>query len=343
MQTQTNPQFLALIFLTIAGCGDNDRIAPDADIGVTPDAIVATFDGSSTGSDAAAPPRKLAVIFGQSNAGTPGRTADLAGLGRADLGDPYPAVPYISETGTDNNPPITQVVPLGPLAPIVNTSGIGTFGIELSLGRALDAAEPGQWAIARFAFGSTALAGEWAPNANWPTGEPNLFTQEITFVQQALAATGTELGALIWIQGESDAPTVALGQAYGLHLAEFIGAERLELPADPRVPFVYGRLNVNNPQLGTADVRTGQEANQNVYAIMVDQDPFPLQADLTHYTSQGDIDLGTLYATTILDFETRVTANALESTCAELGCTGNLFCTKAGQCSCHGQRCEDAP
>jgi Carbohydrate esterase, sialic acid-specific acetylesterase len=280
-----------LVALTLAACSTHAGLSsPDGSRSNDAAQVDANIDAQP-------PRRKLVVIFGQSNAGSRGLVSELAD---PTLAIPYPAVPYIAEAGTDNNPPIITIAALGALGPRPSMAGEEAFGIELTLGRALDAAAPGQWAIAKFAFGSTALAGEWWPQGVWPTGQPNLFSQEITFVQQALVATDSDLGALIWIQGESDAVTVALGDRYQIELAEFVGAERLMLPADPTIPFIYGRLNINNPQPGAAAVRAGQDANQNRYAIMVDQDPFPLRSDLTHYTTPAVLDLGTLYATTVL-------------------------------------------
>lgn len=269
------------------------------DIGVTLPAI----RGNVPAPDAPAPPpakRKLVLLFGQSNAASRGLVSELAD---PSLADPYPAVPFTEQIGNNYNPPTVLTYPVGPLQPYPRLDGLDSFGVELSMGRALDAAEPGQWAIAKIGYGSTALAGEWWPTGQWPTGQPNLFTQQLAYVQQALADTGSDLAAMVWIQGESDAVTVALGQRYELGLAMFMGAEREKLPCDPRVPFIYGRLNINNPQVGRDAVRASQEANQNRYAILVDQDPYPLGPDLTHYTTQGVLDLGTLYAQTILAHE----------------------------------------
>lgn len=276
--------------LLLCGCGDNQFDAPDAT--QPPPTIDATAD--------ARPPvrRKLVVIFGQSNAGSRGLVSELE-LADQNLATPYPAVPYIAETGDDANPPHTNTWPLDALGPRLDAFGIARFGIELTLGRTLDAAEPGGWALAKFAFGSTALGGEWNPLGPYPTGQPNLFTQGISFVKAAMVATDSDLGALIWIQGESDAPTVPVGQLYGIRLAEFIGAERFELGL-PEVLFVYGRLNITNTSPGAAGVRSGQEANQAPLAIMVDQDPFPLQRDMLHYSTQGLVDLGRTYAEAIL-------------------------------------------
>lgn len=247
--------------------------------------------------DASPVTRKLVVIAGQSNAGRPALVSELTD---PTVADPYPAIQIIDETGTDTNPPTVLVYPLGDLSAHPNLAGAPGFGIELTLGRTLDQAQPGVWSIARFAFGSTALGGEWQPFGGWPTGQPNLFTQFNTFVHDAEDQTGAKLAALIWIQGESDAPTVALGQEYGIRLAEFFGAERMELQLSGEVPFIYGRLNVWNPQAGTPYVRAGQEAVENDDNIMVDQDSYQLRPDLTHYTTQAVLDLGTRYGQAVL-------------------------------------------
>lgn len=258
--------------------------------------------------DATAPPagRRLVVLFGQSNAGNQGSAADLADQ---TLAEPYAAVPYegvLGNEGTTTTPIVTW--PLGPLGPRTNYKGIdGTLGVEIALGRVLDEANPGGWAIAKYSIGSSSLAGSWNPTGLYsPTGNgANLFEQQVAFVKQALAHTNTELGALVWIQGESDAAGATVpvaAQQYGVRLAEFFAAERWALGA-PDVPILYGRLNAKYPGAGTPDVRAGEEANQAANQILVDQDPYPLQSDSTHYTTDGVLDLGRVYAAVILGYE----------------------------------------
>lgn len=243
--------------------------------------------------------RKLAVVIGQSNARGAGLVVEIADQG---LADPYPAVRYVSTIGNDANPPMTLSYPVDALGPRLDRAGVNRFGIELTLGRALDEYEPGRWAIAKFAFDSTALAGEWNPTGSYPTGMPNLFAQHVTFVKQAEIDTGSEIAAVIWEQGESDAGSVIVGSSYGIRLAEFIGAERYSLPV---VPFIYGRLNAAMVGAGVQAVRVGQEANQTSSAIMVDQDSFALGGDHTHYTSASLVAMGPLFAKAVLSSESR--------------------------------------
>lgn len=251
----------------------------------------------------APPGRRLVVVFGQSNAGNQGSAAELADPA---LAAAYGAVPYegvLGNEGTTSTPIVSW--PLGALGPRTNYKGVdGTMGVEVSLGRALDEARPGGWAIAKYSIGSSSLAGSWNPTGLYsPTyNGVNLFDQQVAYIRQALADTHATLGALVWIQGESDAAGATVpvaAQQYGVRLAEFFAAERWALGA-PDAPIVYGRLNAKYPGAGTPDVRAGEEANQTSNQIMVDQDPYPLQADSTHYTTEGVVDLGRVYAAAVL-------------------------------------------
>lgn len=231
--------------------------------------------------------------MGQSNAGTPALTS---GLADPSLALPYPNVPYIARTGNDLTPPVLVDYPVGDLGPRGDVNGVSKFGIELTLGRGLDAFLPNGWALAKFAYASTALAGEWSPTSIFPTSDPtNLYTQCIAYIAAAEAATHSQLAAIVWIQGESDSGSISVAKEYGIRLAEFIGAMRFS--AAP-VPFIYGKLNVNCFGLGVPTTRAGQVAAQlsaeNV--LMVDMDAFGLQGDATHYTAASLVSLGSLYA-----------------------------------------------
>lgn len=253
----------------------------------------------------AARPKKLVVIKGQSNAVGRGLASDAAGDPRL---QPLAAVRYEAHLGDDSDPPkpIADYA-WGDLTHLVYRSGVDSFGIEMSLGYALAAAEPGtDWFIAKFAFGATSLFYNWQPDGVYPTmpaGQPNLFEQSVAFERAAIADTGATLAAEIWIQGESDADTEAHAQAYQAELLAFIAAERAAIPtfatfATAATPMFYGEL-VNAHWAARTSLRASQVADQSQFVVLVNQDGLPL-ADGMHFTAAGYLELGERYAAAIL-------------------------------------------
>ena len=280
---------IGLISLTACARHSSASLTSDATIdGVTAIVADASIDAVSV--------RRLILIAGQSNARGIGNAADIDPA----IAAPYPAVLYATTFGNDANPPLEKVYPVDALGPRIDMGGVNRFGIELTMGRTLDAAVPGGFVIGKFAFDSTSIAGEWSPTGAYPTipaGGPNLFTQLATFEHDLATATGSELAAFVWIQSESDALNAVNGSLYGMRLAMFIGAVRFAMPS---VPFIYARINAANAGAGTAQTRSGQEANQRPGVIMVDTDAFGLQSDHAHFTSASLVGLGPVFAQTIL-------------------------------------------
>jgi hypothetical protein len=281
------------VLALLAACGSSARDCPDA-----PPAI---GDASTDAPPDAATGLQLVLMIGQSNAGSQGLVSELAD---PTLAQPYPAVQFAEVIGLLNGAPVTY--PLGPLQPYpgLQPGNPPAFGFELSMGRELDAHDPGRWAIAKYSIGSTTLGGSWPTTGSYdPVGSPvNLYTAANAFGQKVAQQAGATLAAIVWIQGESDAVGAAespYAVTYGVRLAEQIGAERFTW-RDRGVPFIYGRLNVNAAGAGVADVRAGQEANQGPLEIMVDQDPYPLRSDMAHYTTESVVDLGRVYADAVL-------------------------------------------
>lgn len=263
-------------------------------------AVLASCTGHNPALDAPSLPRKAVLIFGQSNAGSQGIVSQMS-ADNAPLAQPYANVPYVGQIG-QIGPPITNLaLPYGPLQPYNGFSNVPQFGIELSMARDLDAAQPNRWAVIKFNMGSTSLRYSWNPTGAWPSSTNNLFTQQISFVKQQIASYGWTIAALVWIQGEEDASVTTVAQQYGTLLPSFITTERAQLGLASDIPFVYGRLNILNPYTdGAAAVRAAQEATQGAHEIMVDQDPYPMLSSHIHYTSDGYVQLGHAYATAIL-------------------------------------------
>lgn len=175
------------------------------------------------------------------------------------------------------------------------------MGPELSMGRYLDAAAPGDFALVKVGIGSSGLNDHWKPTSLYPAigGDPNLFTQAVEFIQEAESEFARTLSAIVWVQGESDALDATDAAAYETNLTALITALRVTWPS---VPFVYNRLNSSHTYTHKATVRTAQ-ANVDAAVsgtTMVDADGIALQGDGDHYTADGYIELGERLAAAVL-------------------------------------------
>lgn len=241
----------------------------------------------------------LVVIAGQSNARGNGNPALATETG---LGTPYPNVQeqtHIDLTGgvslswTDTGPRDLQ----GRTAT--------ECGIELKLGRVLDAAIAKQWAITKCAVDSTSINANWGPLVNYPAGDPlgNLFTQFIAYLRSSSAALKASIRHIIWIQGEADAGGQAAAGAYQANFAAFIAAVRAQLGTN--FTFYFVKLNVNCTQAFTADVRSAQDAillSDSSLQMMI-ADDLPLTGGL-HYDTDGLYTMGNRFAQAILNTHT---------------------------------------
>lgn len=282
-------RLLALLLTMLLGCGLSLSSDTHGVCG-TDAAIDAAFVAPDAAVDAPAVCHSIA-IEGQSNATGAGRTSELTGADVA-YATPYGSVleaVRLANGGT--NPPVWTEYALSPTQPRVFQS-IDKFGIELTLARDLVAARPGvTWRIIKADIGGTTLYDHWNP-AN---PSPSIFTN----VHDYLAAQSADcpIAAYIWIQGESDANQISRATAYGSRLTAYVNAVRARFPA---VPFIYGQLNSATSAPYTATVRAGQAALSLPDVHMIDQDSYPLRADLFHYTTPAVLSLGHVYATAVL-------------------------------------------
>jgi PKD repeat protein len=240
--------------------------------------------------------RRLIVIAGQSNAQT---WIASSGLSDASYATTYPAVTHLTKQDSNTDPPVwTETTPAS-LAPVFY-GGANKIGLEASLMRTLDAAAPGQFVVAQYALGGTSLAVNWLPTGTYPSLDPpNLFTQFVAWVRAAEISTNSKLAAVVWNQGETDAGTLAFANAYEANLTALIAAVRSNLRD---VPFVFGQLN-SAYVLGsfTSTVRAAQAAVDAAVSrtTMVNQDSQSIAGDGQHYTADGFVALGKLYAAAV--------------------------------------------
>jgi len=300
----------ALLF--VAACSTPPNAVYDAPVTPPPvDTAVPAVDTSP-----APPKQQFAVLFaGQSNASNHGRldlgsNDQIKNASDFALLAPYPAVPYATTIGVYAIPAPLYTYS-GPLQAVLDPGGMWGFGAPITLGRALDAAMPGQWSEIQYAYGSTALDGPWAPGGNWPAaGSGNLFNQSVSFTKSTLATSGASLAAVVWVQGEDDTLSTYAAQHYEANLEAFIAATRSAYGL-PNLPFFVARVNIafcSVTGYGSAFpadcmlVRTAEAnavaATPNTY--LIDQDGYPLLPNQGHYTDDAYLALGSAYAAAVL-------------------------------------------
>lgn len=157
------------------------------------------------------------------------------------------------------------------------------FGPELSFA----ARKPGV-GIVKFAVNGTSLATDWLPN---------LLSQAISHAQAAAASQPVRFAGAFWMQGESDASSADQADAYAANLRTLVARLRTELNA-PKMTFTVCRINppTNAPWLFRDTVRTAQEDPGIDNYQMMDCDGLPLGPDKLHFTTQGIVQMGELFA-----------------------------------------------
>lgn len=267
----------------LAGC-HSPADEPPADVDAS---VIAVSDADDR--------RALVVLGGQSNAVGTARVGLLPE--ELVLTEPYP-LPYVAVFGGAANPPVLMDHPAADLGMRATREGQLIFAAELTMGRALDAAAPGRWAIFKDALSSSCLE-HWSPTGTYPTlAPPNWFTQWIARTREAERETGSRVAAFVWIQGECDASQETSATRYGERLKTFVAAFHAQFPG---VPFVYGRLSRNFSGKYAAIVRAAQDELASEPGFhLVDLDPYPLQSDRIHYTASAFLQMGPAFADAIL-------------------------------------------
>lgn len=227
--------------------------------------------------DASPAPRGLTLILGQSNAQGQGVVADVDPT----WADPYLAVHLNTKLANNISDPPTFSTYDNSLAPHPN------FGAELSLGREIPDRD-----IAVCAIGGSSLAVNWNPYGSYPAAGPNLYHLAVQFAHGIEAARGTEVTTILWFQGESDTTTQAWADAYYANLVQLATLLLAEFPC---AHFLYYRLKT--PGTFVTTVRAAQDqfaADAMPFTAMVDVTSIPTIGQ--HFTSQGYLDLGVLFA-----------------------------------------------
>jgi iduronate 2-sulfatase len=175
-----------------------------------------------------------------------------------------------------------------------------TFGPELSFGRAMADALPGEKILLiKFSEGGTNLRSDWNPKQR-----DKLYEKFIAFVHQtqemigAAGATG-ELRGMLWLQGESDASLAS--EDYQTRLTELISKVRDDLKTE-HLPFAIGQVFDNGKRTSviTAEKAVAQALPATIF---VSSDGLETLDAGTHFDTASQIEFGKRFAREILKLD----------------------------------------
>jgi Carbohydrate esterase, sialic acid-specific acetylesterase len=183
------------------------------------------------------------------------------------------------------------------------------FGLELTLGQELARAMPEREIIlVKYAVGGTSLLA-WAPEWNSTRADITrnadagpLYRQLRDIIAELRLRSGTEVGAVFWMQGERDAWLPEVAREYFDNLTELVAAFRRDLNA-PELPFLFGLVNPPSAIYPAREIVREAQARAareipGVYLVATD-DLMKWDDDL-HYDTSGILELGRRFAATFL-------------------------------------------
>lgn len=163
------------------------------------------------------------------------------------------------------------------------------FGAEVSFAASMSQKLKRQIGIIKHSSHGTSLDTVWSP------GTPDsLYRELIHKVEAARKARPITIIGLLMVQGSGDSKEQKKAEAYAANLQAFIQAARKDMKT-PNMLFVCSRLRAGQPKDKfpfAALVRKAQETCSD----FVDCDALQVGADEVHFTAQGQIDLGRLFA-----------------------------------------------
>lgn len=195
----------------------------------------------------------------------------------------------------------TRFEPLRPGSNTGSRNSPGAWGPEAQFAWRWRAASPcGPLYIVKHARGETGLASDPAAKDWSPTSAGELFeatAKEVFAAKASLVGQGLHVRTrtILWMQGETDAGSVAKANAYETNLATFIVQARARWQAADAMFQIgqIGRLEPGYP--GNENVRQAQAriAGQSPNVTITDTAPFPRQSsDHVHMTADAQVRLG---------------------------------------------------
>jgi hypothetical protein len=182
------------------------------------------------------------------------------------------------------------------------------FGPEVGLARYLYGKGHKNLLIVKVAFSGSSLAVDWAPNG------PD-FAALVTTVSTAMSWARSNdwapsIGAVYWVQGESDARSGSFAAAYASNLKKLIADVHGSLDLKSWTPFVIGEIDISDfikyeqqhglcGQQGCARERRWNEEVMKAQADAAGRHVFvtstsklPRYLDFVHLTNYSELELG---------------------------------------------------
>ena len=165
------------------------------------------------------------------------------------------------------------------------------FGPEVQFAHAMSQTFPNDKIVIIKSVASGSGITEWLPGSPLYQG----LLRQVNFVTDPAK---TNLEAIIWMQGETDARNAEAAEKYEGNLKAFISNLRKDLKAD-HTPFILGRItqkDINFPM--EKQVRAAQDkmAKELENTIVVSTDDLTKIYDKVHYDAKGLVELGRRFA-----------------------------------------------
>ena len=259
--------------------------------------------------------KKLKVILlnGQSNASGVSRVSCLTDEQRAKYanGIDNVRINYFCDNGNNNSAGYFT------LAGLNQGYNDGFFGPELGIADALSTSDE-EYLILKYTWGGTILATQWfAPQADGSVGP--LYTAFINFTTTYMEYLKTKgydakIGAMCWMQGESDSVDESWTQNYYQNTVDFVASLRKDLAAyadEGGIRYIdagisdsiywtrYKRVNSAKKQFADDPANNAVYIDTIAAGLQFNKEPAG-NPDLAHYDAASELMLGQLFGQKIL-------------------------------------------
>ncbi len=145
--------------------------------------------------------------------------------------------------------------------------------------------------IIKHSVGGTSL------HTQWNVANPkSLYSQLLAKVQSAQKSRKIDIIGMIWMQGERDSKDKTMAENYAKNLEALVNKARKDFNS-PEMFFAAGRVNPPKGKYTFSDiVRKAQEECSLPGYAFIDCDPLPKGGDNLHYTTEGLVRMGNLFA-----------------------------------------------
>ncbi len=260
---------------------------------------------------------KVILINGQSNASGVSRVSCLTEEQKAYYGAGFENVliNYFCDNG--NNSSHGAFVSAG----LNQGYADGFFGPELGLAEELSKVTGENFIILKYTWGGTVLDTQWFPPRSDGSVGP-LYTAFINFTgtyMEYLRAKGydAEIGAMCWMQGESDSVMEEWTQNYYQNTVDFVASLRKDLSnyaaKDGGIRYIdagisdskywerYQRVNGAKQQYANNPEHNAVYIDTIAAGLDFTQEPTPDNPDLAHYDAASELLLGKMFAQKVLE------------------------------------------